>query len=218
MLNNLLIIDATPKKDGIAYSFVQIAKETADSLGLDAKVVKLKEVGLRKCDMCGDGWGICFYEHRCVFGDKDGFDDLQKLVAEADAYVYVTPVYWSEISEELQLFWDKLRRCETSKLWNGKDDVNSSHKNKPSILVASAGGGGRGISSTFVNMERAVDQLGERSDFKDGTAGIFDYIAVNRWNQTYKRDTLKAAIVEMTAINRDGKPVAPMNHSIEPNG
>jgi hypothetical protein len=78
--------------------------------------------------------------------------------------------------------------------------------------VAAAGGGGGGITSTFVAMDRAVDQLGEHTGHMNGTAGVFDYIAVNRWNQVYKREALKAAVAEMTAINRDKKAVPVMNH------
>ena len=212
MFKKLLIVNATPKKDGLCYSFVETAKEVADNLGLEAEVIRLAGFGLQKCIMCHDGWGICFKEHRCIFGEKDGFASLQKSVADAHAIVYITPVYWGEISEELKIFWDKLRRCESTKQWNGKEDIVSSHKNKPSIIVAAAGGGGGGIPSTFVAMERAVDQLGEHSGCANGTMGVFDYIAVNRWNQEYKRDALKAAIAEMTAINRDKKAVAVMNH------
>jgi len=212
MFKKILIVNATPKKDGLTYSFVEAAKETADKLGLESEVVRLAGLGLKKCMMCYDGWGICFKEHRCIFGDKDGFSELQKLVSEADAFVYVTPVYWGETSEELKIFWDKMRRCETTKQWNGKDDVESFYKNKPSIIVAVAGGGGGGIPSTLIAMERAVDQLGEHTGNLNGTAGIFDYIGVSRWNQEYKREALKAAITEMTAIKRDNKPVAEMNH------
>ena len=211
-MKKLLIVNATPKTDGLCYSFVEAAKEAADNLGLESEVIRLAGLGLRKCMMCHDGWGICFKEHRCIHGEKDGFANLQKTISESDAFVYITPVYWGEISEELKIFWDKLRRCETTKQWNGKDDVVSFHKNKPSILVASAGGGGGGIPSTFVAMERAVDQLGEHSGCANGTAGIFDYIAVTRWNQVYKREALKAAIAEMTAINRDKKDAPMMNH------
>jgi len=212
LFKKLLIVNATPKKDGLCNSFAEAAKEAADKLGLESEILRLAGYGIKKCVMCYDGWGICFKEHKCVFGNKDGFDNLQKIVSEADAFVYVTPVYWGEISEELKVFWDKLRRCETTKQWNGKEDVVSFHKNKPSILVASAGGGGGGIPDTFVAMERAVDQLGEHTGCINGTAGIFDYIAVNRWNQEYKREALKAAIAEMTAINRDKKEAPAMNH------
>ena len=211
-MKKLLVVNGTPKKDGLCFSFVETAKETAKILGLEVDEIRLAGLGLNKCQMCHDGWGICFKEHRCILGEKDVFSTLQVKVAEADAYVYVTPVYWGEISEELKIFFDRMRRCETTKQWNGKDEVVSFHKNKPSILVASAGGGGGGIVSTFVAMERAVDQLCEHGGSKNGKAGIFDYIAVNRWNQVYKREALKAAITEMTAILRDGKEVSAMNH------
>lgn len=211
-MKKILIVNATPKKDGLCYSFVETAKEASENLGLEAEVIHLAGLGLSKCQMCHDGWGICFKEHKCIHGDKDGFSELQQKVAETDAFVYVTPVYWGETSEELKIFWDRLRRCETTKQWNGKDDVVSFHKDKPSIIIASAGGGGGGIPSTFIAMERAVDQLGEHSGLQNGRAGVFDYIAVNRWNQVYKREALKAAIAEMTAIIRDGKEVPLMNH------
>ncbi|MCL2187268.1 MAG: NAD(P)H-dependent oxidoreductase [Defluviitaleaceae bacterium] len=208
----ILIVNATPKTDGLCYSFVEVAEETADALGIHAETIRLAGYGLRKCMMCHDGWGICFKEHTCLFGEKDGFAALQQKVNEADAFVYITPVYWGEISEELKIFWDKLRRCETTKQWNGKEDIISFHKNKPSILVASAGGGGGGIPSTFTAMERAVDQLGEHTGCQNGTAGIFDYIGVTRWNAEYKRTALKEAIKEMVALKRDKKIPPVMNH------
>ena len=212
MIKKLLIINATPKTDGLCYSFVTAAKETADGLGLDSEVLRLASLGLEKCSMCHDGWGLCFKQHTCVHDDKDGFDRIREKVNEADAFVYATPVYWGEISEELKLFWDRLRRCESTKQWNGQDDVVSFHKNKPSIVVASAGGGGGGITSALNDMNRIIDQLCEHTGHQNGTSGIFDYIGVNRWNHEYKREALKAAIVEMVAVNNGTKEAAVMNH------
>ena len=162
--------------------------------------------------MCYDGWGICFKQHICVHGKNDDFNEMQEKIKNADAYIYVTPVYWGEISEDLKLFWDRLRRCETSKAWNGRDDDNSFHMGKPSIIIAAAGGGCGGILNTLVMMERYIDQLNQHSGFKEGTAGVFDYIAVNRWNAEYKLVALRSAIEQMVAINKgDVKPL-PMNH------
>jgi len=212
MFKKILIVNATPKKDGLCHSFVEAAQQAVDALGLESEVLRLTGYGLKKCVMCHDGWGICFKEHKCVLGDTDGFAALQQKIAKADAFVYVTPVYWGEYSEELKIFFDRMRRCETTKQWNGKDDVQSFHKGKPSILVASAGGGGGGIVTALEAMERAVDQLGEHTGCQNGTAGIFDYIGVNRWNQAYKRKALKAAINEMVAIKRGESEAAAMNH------
>jgi len=194
----LLIINGTPKTDGVCYSFVTVAAEAATTAGVEAEVIRLSDVNLSKCKMCGDGWGICFKEHYCAFGDEDGFNPLQKKVEDADAYIYITPVYWGEISEEFKIFLDKLRRCQATKQWDDREEEVSFLKGKPSIIVASAGGGGGGIVTTFADIERAVAQMSGDAWPRE-TAGVFDYIAVNRWNQAYKREALKAAVVEMLA-------------------
>ncbi|MCL2840449.1 MAG: NAD(P)H-dependent oxidoreductase [Defluviitaleaceae bacterium] len=208
----ILIINGTPKTDGITYSFVETAKETCISIGAESDIITLAGaygVNLQKCKMCDEGWGICFKEHYCIFGEKDGFSLLQEKVKSADAYIFITPVYWGEMSEMLKIFLDKLRRCEATKQWDSREAQISFIKGKPSIFVANAGGGGGGIVSTFAGLERAVVQMGG-DEWPRETAGIFDMIAVNRWNQAYKRDTLKSAITEMYAYY-NGKTMVPMN-------
>ncbi|MCL2559124.1 MAG: NAD(P)H-dependent oxidoreductase [Turicibacter sp.] len=210
----LLIINGTPKLDGVCYSFVEAAEEIAAELSVDFETIRLSSERLMKCIMCDGGWGICYKEHRCIFGEKDGFTALQKKMAEADLYVYITPVYWGEISEEMKIFIDKLRRCEATKQWDRNEPKPvSSHKGKGSILVASAGGGGGGTLSALEQLERAVVQMGG-DEWPREQDGIFDYIAVNRWNQSYKRDTLKSAISDWVAIYRGEKTAPDMNKGV----
>jgi len=206
----LLIINGTPKTDGVCYSFVTAAEEIANELAIDFETIRLSSEKLMKCKMCDGGWGICFKDHYCIFGAKDGFNELQKKVQEADLYVYITPVYWGEISEEMKIFVDRLRRCEATKQWDKREDEVSYHKGKGSILVASAGGGGGGTLSALEQLERAVVQMGG-DEWPREQEGIFDYIAVNRWNQEYKRETLKSAIKDWVAINRKEKVAPDMN-------
>ena len=189
----LVIISGTPKQDGICHSLVVAASETAIGLGAETDVIKLADHELLTCRMCGDGWGVCNSEHRCTFGDEDGFNALQQKTREADAFVLITPVYWGEVSEEFKVFLNKLRRCQATKQWDKDDSEGSFLYGKPSILVASAGGGGGGILSTLTEMERALGHMGGNTYPRD-KQGIYDYIAVNRWNQDYKREALKAAV------------------------
>jgi len=203
---NLLIISGTPKPDGLTYSFEEKAKKAADYLGVKSEVINLSKMNLAKCKMCDGGWGVCFYEHYCAFGDKDGFSDLQKKVQKADAFIYITPVYWGEMSEELKLFMDKLRRCEATKQWDSREEEVSFHKGKPSILVAVAGGGGGGCPSAFLHMERAIGAMGG-DDWPKEHAGLFDFIAVNRWNKEYKLDALYYAISQMFDFLRTAKAI-----------
>jgi len=192
----ILIINGTPKTDGLCHAFVTQAEETAKVLGLEYETLRLSSLGLRKCTMCDDGWGICFKQHICKYGDEDGFNDLQLKVRDADAYIFISPVYWSEISEEMKIFIDKLRRCQATKQWDDREDEVSFLKGKGSILVASAGGGGGGIVNTFADMERAIAQM-SGDMWPRETDGIFDYIAVNRWNKEYKLRALRDAITAM---------------------
>jgi len=62
--------------------------------------------------------------------------------------------------------------------------------------VASAGGGGGGIVDTFAELEKAISHMGGVS-YPYDVYGFFDYIAVNRWNQDYKRETLKNAVIAL---------------------
>ena len=187
----MLIVSGTPKDDGLCRSFVTGACEAAKSRGAEVEVIEL--IGLSACRMCGGGWGNCRSEHRCLFGDSDSFGEFQEKVRWADGFVLITPVYWGEVSEGMKIFLDKLRRCEASKKWDGKDANLSYFAGKSSILVASAGGGGGGITNTFTQMERAVSHMGGAS-YPYDDYGFFDYIAVNRWNREYKLESLKNAV------------------------
>jgi len=197
----VLIISGTPKTDGLTCSFVEKANEAVNEAGAEAEVIRLAGMKLTKCKMCGDGWGICRDEHKCIFGDEDGFNELQEKIKKADAFVYLTPVYWGEASEDMKLFMDKLRRCQATKQWDDREEEISFMIKKPSIIVAVAGGGGGGIATTFVGLELAIKHMGGH-EWPMDKDGIFDYIAVNRWNKEYKLTALKEAIKTMVEINR----------------
>jgi len=195
----LLIISGTPKKEGICHSLVKIAENTAIEIGAETEVVKLTDYAFMACKMCDEGWGQCLTDHLCRFGDKDGFNALQQKFKEADAFVFITPVYWGEASEAFKTFFNKLRRCQATKQWDGNDTGDGSYlAGKLIILVASAGGSGNGILSTLTEMERSLGHMnaGSRSN-------IYDYICVNRWNQEYKRETLKLAVTSLIQNGRD---------------
>ena len=198
----ILIISGTPKRDGLCCSMVKAAADAALGQGVNAEIVGLSDHSLGLCRMCGDGWGLCNKEHRCAFGDADGFNALQDKCKEADAFVFVTPVYWGEVSEAMKSFLDKLRRCQASKQWGDASADISFFRDKPSILVASAGGGGGGIVNTFSQMERAVGHMGGDA-FPRMRKGVFDYVAVNRWNQAYKREALRQAVIALIASMRE---------------
>jgi multimeric flavodoxin WrbA len=179
----VVIVSGTPKREGLAFSCVQSAREGVLKAGGNCEVVNLCEAGLRLCAVCNDGWGSCRQEHVCRFGD-DGFTALQDKLALADALILMTPVYWGDMSEAMKAFFDRYRRCEATK------GDSSALRGKRVLLVASPGGSGNGMVSCFEQMERLCRHL---------KAEIFDFVGVNRWNQGYKIATIGAAAAALAA-------------------
>jgi multimeric flavodoxin WrbA len=177
----VLIITGTPKSEGLCCSCVKAASEGVGRSGADFEVIRLCDEKLNRCAICDEGWGICREEHICRFGG-DGFNAIQQKMADADALILVTPVYWGDITEAMKAFFDRFRRCEAMKGEGG------AMAGKPVLLVVSPGGSGNGMISALEQLERLCRHL---------SAKIFDYIGVNRWNQAYKLVTIGAAAQAM---------------------
>lgn len=171
-----IVLSGTPKFEGLSASCVSAAAAGLEMAGASAMVISLCATSIGRCKVCGDGWGICRDEHVCVYGN-DGFSEVSMKIAEADALVIQTPVYWGEMSEALKSFLDRFRRCEALK-------ENTALTGKEVLLIAAPGGSGNGLLTCLGQMERAVQQM---------RGHVFDYIGVNRWNQEYKLKAVTAA-------------------------
>jgi multimeric flavodoxin WrbA len=179
----VVILSGTPKSEGLSFSCARSAREGVIEAGGDCEVVSVCEAKLRVCAVCDDGWGICQREHVCRFGD-DGFAAIQEKLALADALVLITPVYWGEMSEAMKAFFDRYRRCEATR------GDESALRGKRVLLVAVPGDSGNGMVSCFEQMERLCRHL---------RAEIFDFVGVNRWNQSYKIATVGAAAAALAS-------------------
>ena len=180
-----LIITGNPKNDGLCKSITDQVEKGALDGGAQAEVLSVAK--LDRCRVCGAGWGICKTEGRCVFGDKDGFNEAQKKVKEADLICLITPVYCWEMSDSLKSFIDKLRRCEY---------FHKGLAGKQMLLVASPGGTGNGMLTCLEQMERFCKHTG---------ADIFDFIGINRWNNDYKGVAAYSAAKAMAEGRKSGE-------------
>lgn len=177
----VVILSGTPKNEGLCYSCVQMAEESAKKAGADCEVIKLNDYKLGRCAMCGDGWGICRDSHTCAFGN-DGFSEIQKKIIDADAVILDTPVYWGDMTEVMKAFFDRFRRCEAIKGEKG------GLAGKSVLLIASPGGSGNGMISCLEQMERLCRHL---------QGNIYDFIGVNKWNKNYKLTAISEAVASM---------------------
>ncbi|GHU71700.1 flavodoxin family protein [Clostridia bacterium] len=186
-----LMITGNPKKDGLCNSI-----ETAIEKGVTeggGSFERLDANQFLRCQVCGNGWGTCRDQYKCVLAPKDGFDKAQQTIAVADAICLITPVYWGEMAEGLKSLIDRLRRCES--FIGGHKGVLAE---KPVLLVAVPGGSGNGALTCLEQMDRFC---------RHTSAVIFDTIGVNRWNQDYKREAAYAAAKAIAQGRKAGTTV-----------
>lgn len=173
---NIIVISASPNKDGLTAACAAAAVEGVCQAGGSAEQVRLNDLEVGMCQACDNGWGTCLTEHECQV--QDDFQALHARVGQADAIVLVTPVYWGEMSESAKAFTDRLRRCEATR------GDESSLSGKPVLAVAAAGGSGGGMITCLASMERWIQHVRGR---------MFDLIPVNRWSREYKLVAIREA-------------------------
>ncbi len=109
----------------------------------------LTEKKIERCRQCDiSGWGKCRTEGICIIDDD--FHSVVDRIRQAHSIVFATPVYFSDISESMKTFLDRLRRITR----NEKATVNIS--GKPAIGICVAGGGGGGAVLCSFLLERTL--------------------------------------------------------------
>ncbi|MDR3599716.1 MAG: flavodoxin family protein [Desulfosporosinus sp.] len=180
---NVMIFTSSPNIDGLTAACGNAAKTGAEESGAHVVMVNLNRQQIGHCQACGNGWGTCRNEHKCQV--QDDFQDLYASMANINAFIMVTPVYFGEMSESAKNFSDRLRRCEAFK----KDKTFL--EGKPILAVAAAGGSGNGLTSCLTSMERLFTHV---------RAEKFDLIGITQKNKGYKLDAIHEAGKEMVAV------------------
>lgn len=148
----MMVISASPNKDGLTAACVNAAVAGMQSACVEAEAIDLCEMKISACRVCGNGWGICRNEHRCVI--EDGITALQEKLRGAEGVVLITPVYWGQPSERMKAFLDRVRRMEA--LRGGESALSG----KKVHLIAAAGGSGNGTVTCLSEMEAWCRHVG----------------------------------------------------------
>ncbi len=141
-----------------------------------ATMAFLPEMKVERCRQCEDsGWGLCRSEGRCVIDDD--FAMLVERIRSSEVALFATPVYFSDLSESMRAFLDRLRRiCRHE---SGKAGIEG----KPAVGLCVAGGGGGGAPACTVALEKVL-----------GTCGfaVVDMVPARRQNLDLKLQVLEA--------------------------
>ena len=168
------IVWSSPNTDGLTAAAKDRIISGLAEAGVQVEEIHLNRKKLEHCRACGNGWGTCNKLGTCVI--QDDFAEIYKTLADADGIVWISAVYWSDMTECFKAFFDRLRRCDATK--------NHALADKRCVLVACAGGTGRGTLECLQQMERGLTHMGMRA---------YDRIPVVRYNKDYMLPALQAA-------------------------
>lgn len=178
----VMIFTSSPNIEGLTAACGNAAKTGVEKAGAQVVMVNLNELEIGNCHACGNGWGPCRNQHECQV--QDDFQKLHASMADMDAFVMVTPVYWGDMSESAKAFSDRVRRTEALK------KEKTVFEGKPFIAVAAAGGSGNGTISCLTTMERFLTHV---------RAEKFDLIGITQKSRGYKLDAIYSAAQAMIA-------------------
>lgn len=171
---NVMIVSGSRNPQGQTGQAIEAIVQGASNGGCQCEVIWLPKLKLARCQQCDDaGWGKCRSEGRCAV--EDDFAGVAEKVKSADAVVFATPVYFSDLSESLRSFLDRLRR--TCCHENGKARTAG----KPVVGVCVAGGGGGGAPACAVHLEKILHNC---------AFDVVDMIPARRQNLAMKLEVL----------------------------
>ncbi len=165
-MKKVAVLWSSPNTDGLTASAKKQFVQGLTEAGVQVEEIHLNTKKLEHCKACGSGWGSCRQTGSCVI--RDDFAEIYRTISKADGIVWISAVYWWDMTECFKAFFDRLRRC----------DAGHNHflADKRCVLIACAGGTGRGTLECLMQLERGLTHMGMR---------VYDRIPVERYNRDY---------------------------------
>ena len=171
----LLAISGSCNPDGQTARAAKAFINGACDKGGRAELLFLPSMKIERCRQCeNSGWGLCRTEGRCVI--EDDFGSVVERIRAADAAAFASPVYFSDLSESLRAFLDRLRRITRHEA--GLEGI----KDKRAVGICVAGGGGGGAPACLVSLEKVLATCG---------FDVVDLVPVRRQNLEMKTEVLQ---------------------------
>lgn len=139
----VLLVNGSPRQNGNTYMALTEVARTLEADGIETEIAQLGNKPVRGCIGCGKckTSGV----HRCVFQD-DVCNDLSSKLAEADAFVFGSPVYYGQPNGALLAIVQRLL------VSNG---ISMSYKPVANVAVCRRGG----ASAAFQTMNMAFEMM-----------------------------------------------------------
>lgn len=99
----LLIINGSPRKEGLISQMLRIFHEQAIATGIEVTEVYANDLQIKPCMGCM----ACRSKRHCVLPEDDA-QRVLTLIEQADAIVIGAPCYWGNIPGQLKLLFDRI--------------------------------------------------------------------------------------------------------------
>lgn len=154
MSKNVLIISSSLRSGSNSEALAHEVEKGAKDAGNEVEFISLKGKDIRFCRGCL----ACQQTLKCVI--KDDMSEMIKKVQNADILVFVTPIYYYEMSGQLKTFLD---RCNPL--------YSQENKFKEVYLVTSSADGSEHASDIAVNGLQGWISCFEQAEFAGLLAG-----------------------------------------------
>jgi multimeric flavodoxin WrbA len=95
-------IASSPRKGGNSQTLVEHILSGAREAGAETELIRLCERNIQPCTGCNS----CKSGDGCII--QDSMEDICDTLAEADALVFGSPIYWSRLNAQAYPFIDRL--------------------------------------------------------------------------------------------------------------
>ncbi len=100
-MKNILIISATPRKNGNSDVLCDQFMKGAEESGNKIEKIRLKDKEINYCIGCG----VCIKTHKCT--QKDDTQEILEKMIDADVIVLATPVYFYTMNAQMKTLIDR---------------------------------------------------------------------------------------------------------------
>ena len=97
-----LLINGSPRPNGCTYTALKEVADTLEKEGIETEIIQIGKEAIRGCMACG----YCSSHDGCVINDI--VNEVRGKLAEADAFVVGSPVYYGSPNGNVISFMDRL--------------------------------------------------------------------------------------------------------------
>ena len=102
-MQNILIINGSPRKNGNISKMLEAIKEEAEKQGANVSAIHVHDLQIKPCNGCMN----CRKNLTCVL-PKDGAQATLQLINKCDVLVVGSPCYWGNLPGELKILFDRI--------------------------------------------------------------------------------------------------------------